>query len=91
MCPVSPYGQRALNIKKSLAGLPVKLDTHVFHARARVSKAPHDRAIIRLEDVQAGSVINTYKACGQASTVWLQYGYSAMPALWTTRLAPLQC
>jgi hypothetical protein len=31
------------------------------------------------------------QVCEQASTVRLQYGYSVTPALWTTRLAALQC
>jgi hypothetical protein len=42
---------------------------------------------MRLQDVQANSVVNTCKACRHASTVLLQHGYNAMPALWT---APLQ-
>jgi hypothetical protein len=46
---------------------------------------------MRLQDVQAGSVVNTYMVRGQTSTVWLQYCYSALPALWTTHRAPLQC
>jgi hypothetical protein len=41
--------------------------------------------------MQVGNVVNTYKACGHASIVRLQYRYSATPALWTTHLAPLQC
>jgi hypothetical protein len=47
--------------------------------------------IMRLQDVHTESVVNTCKACGHASTVRLQYGYSVTPSLWTTRLAPLQC
>jgi hypothetical protein len=46
---------------------------------------------MRLQDLLLGSVVNTCKACGDASTMQLQYGYSATPALWTTRLVPLQC
>jgi hypothetical protein len=91
MCPAGPYGPRVSSINKSIAGLPMQLDTHVPNTRVHVSKAPHVRAIMRLQDVQASSVVNTCKACGHASTMWLQYGYSATAALWTTRLAPLQC
>jgi hypothetical protein len=91
MCLVGLYGPQALSIKKSRAGLPVQLGTHVPNTRAHVSKAPHVRAIMRLQDVQAGSVVNTYKACGQASTVRLEYDYSVMPTQWITRLAPLRC
>jgi hypothetical protein len=46
---------------------------------------------MRLQDVQVGSVVNTYQMCGHASTVRLQCGYNATLALWTTHLAPLQC
>jgi hypothetical protein len=56
-----------------------------------VPNVSHVRSIMHLQDVQTGSVVNTCKACRHASTVWLQYGYSATPVLWTTRLAPLQC
>jgi hypothetical protein len=90
-CPAGAYGTRASSIKKNLAGLPVQLGTHVPNARTHVSNAPHVRAIMPMQDMQTGSVVNTCKACGQASTVRLQYGYSVMPSLWTTRLAPLQC
>jgi hypothetical protein len=90
MCPTGPYGPRASSIKKSLAGLPVQLDMHVPNAHTHVFKAPHVRAIMLLQDVQAGSVVNTCKACGHASTVRPWYGYSLTPALWTTCLAPLQ-
>jgi hypothetical protein len=50
----------------------VQLGTHVPNARPHISKAPHVRAIMLLQDVQAGSVVNTCKACGHASTVLLQ-------------------
>jgi hypothetical protein len=69
----------------------VQLGRHVPNARAHVSKVPHVRAIVRLKDIQIGSVVNTCKTCGQLSTVQLQYGYSVTPALWTTHLALLQC
>jgi hypothetical protein len=42
---------------------------------------------MHLQDMQAGSVVNTCKVCGHASTVRLQ----GTLTLWTTRLAPLQC
>jgi hypothetical protein len=82
-------GHELQSIKKSLAGLPVQLGTHVSNARAHVSKAPHIRAITRLQDAQAGSVVNTCKAYGNASIVRLQYDYSMTPALRITRPAPL--
>jgi hypothetical protein len=84
-CPMGPYGSRGSSIKESLAGLPVQLGTHVSNARAHVSKAPHVGAIMRLQDVQADSIVNTCKVYRHASTVCLQYGYSVMPTLWTTR------
>jgi hypothetical protein len=67
--------------KKSLADLSVQLATHVPNARAHIFNAPHIRVNMRLQDVQAGGVVNTYKACGQTFTVWLQYGYSMTTAL----------
>jgi hypothetical protein len=48
--PRVPMGHELQNIKKSLAGLPVQLGTHVSNARAHVSKAPQIRAITRLQD-----------------------------------------
>jgi hypothetical protein len=70
--PAGPYGPRASSIKKSLAGQPVQLGTHVLNARVHIFKAPHIRAIMRLQEVQTGSIVNTCKACGQVSTMWLQ-------------------
>jgi hypothetical protein len=46
---------------------------------------------MHLQDVQAGSIVNTCKTYGHAFTVRLQYGYSATPTIYTTCLAPLQC
>jgi hypothetical protein len=69
----------------------MQLVMHVPNARVHISKAPHVMAIMRLQDIQACSIVNTYKAYGHASTVRLEYSYSVMPALWATRLAPLQC
>jgi hypothetical protein len=49
--------------------MPVQLGTHVPNACAHIFKAPHIRAIMRLQDVQADSVVNTCNTCGQATTV----------------------
>jgi hypothetical protein len=43
--------------------------THVLNARVHVFKAPDVRAIMCLQDVRAGSVVNVCKACGRAATV----------------------
>jgi hypothetical protein len=67
----------------------MQLGMHVPNARTHIFKAPHVRAIMRLQDVRAGSVVNTCKVCVHASTVRLQYVYSAMLALLITRLTPL--
>jgi hypothetical protein len=80
-CPAGLYGPRGLSIKKSLAGLPVQLGAHVPNVRAHISKVPYVRAIMRLQDVQASSVVNTCKACVHVSTVRLQYAYNATPSL----------
>jgi hypothetical protein len=77
-CPAGPYEPWASSIKKSLPGLPVQLGTHVPNARVRVFSAPHVRFIMRLQDVQADSVVNTCKACRHASTALLQCDASAM-------------
>jgi hypothetical protein len=61
--------------------MSVQFSTHVPNVRAHVSNAPHVRAIIRLQDVQVCSVVNTCKVCIHTSTVRLQYGYSATPTL----------
>jgi hypothetical protein len=47
----------------------MQLGTHVPNAGAHISKAPDIRAIMGLQDVQAGSVVNACKACGQAATL----------------------
>jgi hypothetical protein len=52
--PVVSYGLRASNIKKSLAGLPVQLGSHVPIAHTHVSKAPNVRASMGLQGVRAG-------------------------------------
>jgi hypothetical protein len=56
---------------KSLADLPVLLDTLVPNEHMHVSTVPHVRPIMHLQDVWVGSIVNTYKVCGQTST-WLQ-------------------
>jgi hypothetical protein len=53
-CPVVSCGPRALNIKKSLAGLPVQLDLYVSSAHVHVSKAPDVRAIMGMQDMWTG-------------------------------------
>jgi hypothetical protein len=69
MYPAAPYGPLASSIKKSLAVLPVRLGTHVPNARTHISKAPDFRAIMGLQDVRTGSVVNACKACRQVATV----------------------
>jgi hypothetical protein len=64
------------------------LGTYVPNARAHVSKAPHVRAIMLLQDVQVGSVVNTYKAYGYASTVLLQYDTNTMDHSPDTAIVP---
>jgi hypothetical protein len=76
--PTGPYGPRDSSIKKSLADLPVQLGTHAPNAHAHVSKVPHIRVIMRLQDVQTDSVVNTCKACRHVSIVRLQYDASSM-------------
>jgi hypothetical protein len=68
---MAPCGPRVSSRKKSLADMSVQLETHVPNTRAHVSKVPHVRAIMCLQDMQVDSVVNTCKACGQASTVQL--------------------
>jgi hypothetical protein len=71
-CHEVPCGPRASNIKKNLAGLPVRLSTCVPNARTHVSKALDVRAIIGLQDVRTGSVVNACKTCGHVATVHRQ-------------------
>jgi hypothetical protein len=47
----------------------VQLGTHVPNVRAYAFKVPDIRAIIGLQDVRAGSVVNSCKACKQIVTV----------------------
>jgi hypothetical protein len=65
----------------------VQLGTHAPNARAYVSKAPHIRVIMRLQDVQTDSVVNTCKTCRHISIVRLQYDASSMDH----SSGPLQC
>jgi hypothetical protein len=71
-CPTVLYGPRASSIKKSLAGLPMHLGSHVSNAHVHGSKAPDVWAIMGLQDMQAGTAINVYKMHRQAAIVWLQ-------------------
>jgi hypothetical protein len=73
MCPMTPCGTCAPSIKKSLAGLPVQVGTHVPNASVHVFKVPHIRTIMCLQDVRTDSVVNTCKACGQTAIVQLQW------------------
>jgi hypothetical protein len=69
MHPMVPCGLRASSIKKSLAGQPVQLGSHVSIAHTHVSMAPHTRAIMGLQDVREESTYNACKTCGHAATV----------------------
>jgi hypothetical protein len=70
--PGAPCGLRVSSIKKRVVDMHVQLGTHVPNARVHVSKAPHVRAVTHLQDMRAGGVVNTCKACVYASTVRLQ-------------------
>jgi hypothetical protein len=98
-CPTVFCGPRVINIKKSLAGMPVQQCPPIFNARAHIYKAPGVRAIMGLQDVRAGTTVNACMTCEQAPQSMsarrvdrrLQCCYSTTPALLTTRLALLQC
>jgi hypothetical protein len=45
--------------------------SHVPNARMYVFKAPDVRAIMCLQDMRAGCVINACKTCGQTTTMRL--------------------
>jgi hypothetical protein len=62
-------GLRATNIKKSLAGSPVRLGSHVPNACTHVSKALDIIVIMGLQDVQIGNAFNDCKTCGHTTTV----------------------
>jgi hypothetical protein len=59
---------------------------HVPNARAHVFKASYVRAIMRMQDVWVGSVVNTCKSCGHASTVQLQYFKLAGSEAWISKV-----
>jgi hypothetical protein len=67
--PTVPYGSHASSIKKGLAGVTMQLGSCVSKARAHVFKALDAKAIMGLQDVQAGGVINACKTCGQVTTI----------------------
>jgi hypothetical protein len=68
-------------MKKSLAGLTVQEVSYVPNKYAHVSKALDIRDIMGLQDMQAGSTINTCKTCRQAATVHLQYNTNTVDYL----------
>jgi hypothetical protein len=70
--PTVPSGPWASSIKKGLIGLPMQLGSHVSKARTHVPKVPDVRAIIDLQDVWTGGVINACKTCGHVVTVQRQ-------------------
>jgi hypothetical protein len=82
-----PCGPRASNTKKSLAGLPVQLGSHVPNARMHVSKMPDVRTIIGMQDLWACSTFNACKTCRQVATVRLQSSIGPVDH----SLALLQC
>jgi hypothetical protein len=67
--PAVPYGPHTSSIKKGLASLPIQLGSRVSKACTHVPKAPDARAIMGLQDVQAGNVINASKTSGYTATV----------------------
>jgi hypothetical protein len=80
-CHTVSCGPHASNIKKSLACLPVQLNTHVFNTRTHIFKTSDIRAIMGLQDVWTCCTIKACKTCS----------YSSALTLLTTRKAPLQC
>jgi hypothetical protein len=58
--------------------MAVQLGMHVSNARVHISKVPHVRAMMRLQDVLVGSVVNTCMPFRQASTIQLQCDVSTM-------------
>jgi hypothetical protein len=78
MCHMTPCGSWASSIKKSLAGLPVQLGTHVFNAHVHIFKASDIMVIMDLQDVYASNTVNACKACRQAGIVRLQCSTSIM-------------
>jgi hypothetical protein len=68
-CPAVPCRPCALNIKKSLAGLFVRLGPRVPNSRTHVCKASDVMTIMGLQDVRADSAVNACKTCEHAATV----------------------
>jgi hypothetical protein len=68
-CPAVPCGPCALNIKKSLASLSVRLGPRVPNSRTHVCKASDVMTIMGLQDVRADSAVNACKTCEHAITV----------------------
>jgi hypothetical protein len=64
MRPTVLCGLRASSMKKSLAGQAVQLGSHIPSTHMHVSKALDVRAIMGLQDMRGGSVINACKMCG---------------------------
>jgi hypothetical protein len=58
-------------MKKSLAGLPVQQGSPIPNACVHISKVPDVMAIMGLQDVRAGTVVNACTMYRQAATVWL--------------------
>jgi hypothetical protein len=56
-------------VKKYLASLPMQLGLRVSMAHTHVPKAPDARAIMGLQNMCAGGIINDCKTCGQVATV----------------------
>jgi hypothetical protein len=87
-CPRDPCGPRVSSIKKRLADLPAQLGMHVPNERVHVSKVPHVRVIVHLQDVRTSSVVNTCKACEHAFTMLLQCDVSTMDHSSGTAIVP---
>jgi hypothetical protein len=66
----------------------VQLGTYVPNACTHVSKAPDIRAIIGLQDVRVGNIVNACMACRQVAIVRLQCSVSTMDHLPGTATLP---
>jgi hypothetical protein len=66
----------------------VHLSTHVSNAHVHVSKALNVRAVMALQDVRSGSVVNACKACGQATTLRHQCSVNAIDHSPSTATVP---
>jgi hypothetical protein len=67
--PTVLCGPQTSSIKKSLADLSVQQGSPVPNARVHVFKVPDVRAIMGLQDVQAGSTVNACKTYRQTATM----------------------